>query len=78
MCLAQAKAVSIEGHPDPDFNGLYKHDSMHEGWPVLKNARGMYCYRYKATDSWRLSDQARHDEAICNAEIVAKEAQPDT
>ena len=46
MCLRQAKAVSIEGHPEPDFNGVYAHDSTHEGWPVLKNANGKYCYRY--------------------------------
>ena len=45
MCLRQAKAVSIEGHPKPSYNGLYTHDSTHEGWPVLKNERGVNCYR---------------------------------
>ena len=31
MCLRQAKAFSIEGHPEAAFNGLYTHDSTHEG-----------------------------------------------
>ena len=65
MCLVQAKAVSIEGHPQPRFNGVYRHESTHEGWPVLKNANGMYCYRYTPKDQWRLSDQPRHDEDVC-------------
>ena len=73
VCPRQAKAVSIEGHPDSAYNGLYTHDSTHEGWPVLKNAMGTYCFRYKASDQWRLSDKARHDEDICLASIVAKE-----
>ena len=73
MCLRQAKAVSIEGHPQPDFNGLYTHDSTHEGWPVLKNANGKNCYRYKATDSWRVGSTHSPNNEICNSRIVAKE-----
>ena len=73
MCLVQAKAVSIEGHPIPAFNGLYTHDSTHEGWPVLKNASGRYCYRYTPADEWFLSTKFTPDEALCNAYIVAKE-----
>ena len=72
-CPRQAKAVSIEGHPRPLYNGLYTHDSTHEGWPVLKNAKGRYCYRHTPWDQWHLSDKARHDEDVANANIVAKE-----
>ena len=68
-----ARGVSIEGHPDPDFNGLYKHDSMHEGWPVLKNAKGMYCYRHTPSDRWYLGDKFTPDERACYAYIVATE-----
>ena len=47
VCLWQAKAVSIEGHPDPVCNGLYTHDSTHEGWPIFKNASsGACCYHF--------------------------------
>ena len=69
----QAKAVSIEGHPDPDFNGLYTHDSTHKGWPVLKNARGMYCYRHTPLDKWLLRNMFRPDSGVHNGDIVAKE-----
>ena len=73
MCLAQAKAVSIEGHPSPSFNGLYTHDSTHEGWPVLKNTSGMYCYRHTPKDRWLLSNEFKPDSGINTAYIVAKE-----
>eukprot|EP01045_Picozoa_sp_COSAG04_P033654 COSAG04_NODE_7051_length_1202_cov_1.570263_2_plen_179_part_00 len=74
MCLRQVKAVSIEGHPAAECNGLYTHDSTHKGWPVLKSADGKtYCYRYTPTNQWRLSDKARYDEDLCVAAIVAKE-----
>eukprot|EP01045_Picozoa_sp_COSAG04_P011042 COSAG04_NODE_697_length_11055_cov_5.640471_10_plen_253_part_00 len=71
VCLRQAKAVSIEGHPQADCNGVYTHDSTHEGWPVLKNAKGIYCYRRTPTDSWLLSDTPHGD--LCGGSIVAKE-----
>ena len=74
MCLWQAKAVSIEGHPDAAFNGLYTHDSTHEGWPVLKNARGMYCYRRSTwREQWFLNDEFTPDLDSRAASIVAKE-----
>ena len=52
--LDGASGISVAGHPQPAFNGLYTHDSTHEGWPVLKNASGMYCYRYTPADRWLL------------------------
>ena len=73
VCLRQAKAVSIEGHPTPSFNGVYTHDSTHEGWPVLKNAKGMYCYRHAPADKWLLWDWFTPDDPKSNARIVAKE-----
>ena len=71
--LRQAKAVSIEGHPSPAHNGLYTHDSTHEGWPVLKNASGRYCYRYTPGDRWHLASEHRPDSDLRNASIVAEE-----
>ena len=37
-----ADPFELTGHPDPDCNGAYTHDSDHEGSPVLKNEHGMY------------------------------------
>ena len=71
-CRPQAKVVSIEGHPKLTYNGVYTHDSTHEGWPVLKNARGYYCYRYTPRDEWFLRDKFTPDSDLCNASIVAK------
>ena len=72
MCLVQAKAVSIEGHPIAAINGLYTHDSTHEGWPVLKNGRDRYCYRYTPTDQWLISNEFSPDDDRCSANIVAE------
>ena len=38
------------------YNGLYTHDSTHKGWPVLKNAKGRYCYRHTSAETWVLND----------------------
>ena len=72
-CLRQAKAVSIEGHPDTTYDGVYTHDSTHEGWPVLKNAKGKYCYRYTPRDNWYLSRAFTPDKSGNFGHIVAKE-----
>ena len=40
---------------------------------MLKNARGKYCYRYKAKDKWFLSSTFTPDKAGCWASILAKE-----
>eukprot|EP01045_Picozoa_sp_COSAG04_P051996 COSAG04_NODE_21920_length_364_cov_1.362264_1_plen_101_part_01 len=71
--LRQAKAVSIEGHPHPPYNGVYTHDSTHEGWPVLKNARGMYCYRHTPKDQWLLNSKFTPDKGNNHSNIEAKE-----
>ena len=69
--LRQAKAVSIEGHPTPACNGVYTHDSTHEGWPVLKNVSGKYCSRYTPNDEWQLCSDPTKSASVAN--IVAKE-----
>ena len=72
MCLRQAKAVSIEGHPDADFNGLYTHDSTHEGWPVLKNANAMYCFRHAPHDTWLLNNEFAPDSDLAAAVVASQ------
>ena len=72
VCLRQAKAVSIEGHPNPIYNGVYTHDSTHEGWPVLKNANGRYCYRRVPADKWYLNNKFTPESAMAVAAVVAK------
>ena len=54
------------------YNGLYTHHSTHEGWPVLRNAKGFYCYRYAPVDQWYLSDEFAPDGDSSFAAIVAK------
>ena len=48
--------VLIEGHPVPAYNGVYRVESEHEGWPVLKNDKGEHgAYFYRAEGGfWRL------------------------
>ena len=50
----QAKGFSIEGDRESEYNGVYTLDSMHKGSPVLKNTKGMYCYRYEPMSRWQL------------------------
>eukprot|EP01046_Picozoa_sp_COSAG06_P092064 COSAG06_NODE_38307_length_425_cov_0.592025_1_plen_65_part_01 len=50
----QFKGVSIEGHPESRYNGVYTLDSIHKGSPVLKNTKDMYCYRYEPKNRWQL------------------------
>ena len=55
-----SKTISIEGNPNAAYNGVYTHDSTHEGWPVLKNANGMYCYHFRQTGQWILTNDKTH------------------
>ena len=71
--LALVASVSIEGHPKPQFNDVYTRDSAHKGWPVLKNDKGMYCYRYTPGDEWFLNTKFTPDEDVGAAYIEAKE-----
>jgi len=73
VCLVQVKGVSIEGHSDANFDGRYTHDSTHEGWPVLKNAKGRYCYRHTPKDKWYLHSEFTPDKGNNHSNIVAKE-----
>ena len=72
--LWQVKGVSIVGHPIAAYNGVYTHDSTHEGWPVLKNASGRYCYRCTPRDQWLLAAPGYDPvKGTGTANIVAKE-----
>ena len=73
MCLVQAKAISIDGHPNAAYNGVYTHVSTHEGWPVLKNDKGKYCYRHAPRDTWTLNDKFTPDKTYGRAMIVTEE-----
>ena len=63
--------LTIEGHPDSRYCGVYRVTSEHNGLPVLKNAGGMFCYYYSPRNMWFLSDQFVLDSALCNAYINA-------
>ena len=42
----------VQGPLDIDANGVYKQDRPEGGWPLLKNAFGMYCYRDPPFEQW--------------------------
>ena len=79
--------VLITGHPLPDFNGVYRVDSEHMGWPVLKNARGCFCYRSGTvlryttgtvhdrvpTEKWLLNNEFTPGSGTANAFAYARE-----
>ena len=41
---------------------MYTRDSTHDGWPVLKNAKGKYCYRYAPDYQWYLDQDLTPNE----------------
>jgi hypothetical protein len=53
----QAVAFLLQGHPQPAFDGVYRAVSERNGFPVLRNTRGMHCLRSETTHAWFLSDQ---------------------
>ena len=64
--------ISILGHPNEVFNGVYAYHSEHNGspmLPVLKSKAGMYCYRFTPKDRWLLNDQFTPDSDVCHAYI---------
>lgn len=52
----QAVAFLLEGHVQEAFDGVYRSVAEHNGFPVLRNSRGMHCLRSETTHSWFLSD----------------------
>ena len=60
--LRSASAVSIEGHPNAEYNGLFTHDSA-SPVALLKNDNGISCYYHKAADSWYLKQRSYSREA---------------
>ena len=82
--LEHVESVSIEGHLWSPINGVYRKDSEHDGWPVLKcvhNKRAyshvpaMYIYRYRLGSAWRLGPQLNFDEDLCSATVSAVDGQ---
>ena len=67
----QPTGFLLEGHPLPEFSGVYRLESEHEGWPVLRNGRGRFCYRYTRESQWRLSSRHRPTEDRSNSNIDA-------
>jgi hypothetical protein len=74
--VRQYRTFSLAGHPTAAYNGRYMVDSMHEGWPVLKNADGMYCYRHTATGSWYLNVAFTPDSHNCYTYINNEDPLP--
>ena len=74
LCSWQAAGVSIEGHPDPRYNGLFQYDSQHQQgalWPVLQNAQNMFCYHHSPTETWRLSRRLDREDRPGGAASIA-------
>jgi hypothetical protein len=67
-----AAGVTIEGHQDAGYDGLYRKVHEHQGLPVLQNDSGSYLYHHLSTSTWRLSDKPRHDEDTCKSWINAE------
>eukprot|EP01045_Picozoa_sp_COSAG04_P016189 COSAG04_NODE_1333_length_7187_cov_15.018764_2_plen_213_part_00 len=42
----EATGILLEGHPETLYCDVYRLHSEHKGWPVLKSARGQFCYHY--------------------------------
>ena len=57
-----AAGIAVEGHADPEFNGVYRHDAAASaafaegwgpaGWPVGKNEHGKFLYHTARLDGW--------------------------
>ena len=62
----------LAGHPTAAYNGVYRHDSDHEGLPVMKNERGKFCYLYRGAGQhserrWFLNGQLTPDANAAHA-----------
>ena len=63
--------IKIQGHPTATYNGVYRVTSEHNGYPVMKNDAGMYCYYYSAIGKWFLWKEFTPDENKANCNIAA-------
>ena len=73
----QAWGILVDGHPTDDYNGAYQKTipqdaGMERPTRVLKNPRGMYCYRHEPKDMWILRNKLTPDKPNCNACIVSE------
>ena len=81
--IADDATIWVEGHPQAEYNGLYRKDSMHEGSPVYKNQKDSkepkYCYRYEPRGGvyrWCLNDLHSPKEDVCTAYIASTGPMP--
>eukprot|EP01047_Picozoa_sp_COSAG01_P090617 COSAG01_NODE_22424_length_856_cov_1.239102_1_plen_239_part_10 len=55
--LGEGGGLSLEGHPIPEVNGLYRRvgQELHEGWPRYKHvSNDVYLYRSQKMGEWRV------------------------
>ena len=69
----QAAAFALEGHPIAAFNGTYRPQGQHEGWPRFENEHGRHLYRYRPDERWFLERAFTPESDIRNAYIAAAE-----
>ena len=72
VCVVQSVGFLLQGHPG-SYNGVYRKVSEHNGWPVLQNAEGRYCYRFQLSDAWFLEAKFTPEIDRHHARIVSSE-----
>ena len=63
--------LKVEGHPLAYYNGVYRVTAEHDGWPVMKNANGRFCYYYAEQNCWFLWKEFTPEKTTCKAYIAA-------
>ena len=80
--VADDATIWIEGHPQAEYNGLYRKNAMHQGSPVYKNENDpndvKFCYRYASGGvyRWCLNNEHTPDEDVCTAYIMSTGSLP--
>ena len=65
------QGLTIEGHPLATYNGVYRVTCERDGWPVLKNAAGIFCYHYAENHQWFLRNKFTPESVLRNSYIAA-------
>jgi hypothetical protein len=74
-CEQLSVGMVLEGHAVAAYNGAYRRVSEHEGWPVLKNESGRWCFMHIGiVESWCLGTEPSHHYGVCSSRIVAENA----
>jgi hypothetical protein len=73
LAVAQfaGSGLKVEGHPLAYYNGVYRVTAEHDGWPVMKNANGRFCYYYAEKNLWFLRTEFTPEKTTCKAYIAA-------